>query len=102
MTFSNKLPYMNRLIWDKLHLYSVQCSHSSTQTGSHLFNCSLVSFNKILYFPHVRKTDMRIERASWLEVIIIKVLGPIELYIDLKGIIVLQHSTIVNIYYCLK
>ena len=45
---------------------------------------------------------MRIERASWLEVIIIKVLSPIQLYIDFEGIIVLQHSTIINISYCLK
>lgn len=45
---------------------------------------------------------MRIERASWLDVIIIKVLSPIQLYIDFKGIIVLQHSTIITIYYCLK
>lgn len=61
-----------------------------------------MSFNKILNFPHVGKTDMRIERASWLDVIIIKVLSPIQLYIDFKGIIVLQHSTIITIYYCLK
>lgn len=63
---------------------------------------SIVLLCPSIFFTHVGKTDMRIERASWLEVIIIKVLSPIQLYIDFEGIIVLQHSTIINISYCLK
>lgn len=39
-----------------------------------------MSVNKNLQFPYIGKADMRAEKVSWFEVIIVKDLSPIQFH----------------------